>query len=138
MIVTDTAHAAVHLGPGTQRVRTRCLARRGMLHSETEAVDHVRLSPGACYDLAGRAGTEAAWYVLRGPVALLDCPEQPQHLLAEGDLLLAPEGGRVHLHGGPLGAELLCLTVLPDAVSRELPQRKPELADRGAPVPVPE
>ncbi|KQV04504.1 MULTISPECIES: hypothetical protein [unclassified Kitasatospora] len=133
MIVTDTAHAAVHLGPGTQRVRTCCLARRGMLHSETEAVDHVRLSPGACYDLAGRAGTEAAWYVLRGPVALLDCPEQPQHLLAEGDLLLAPEGGRVHLHGGPLGAELLCLTVLPDAVSRELPDRKPEI---GTPRPV--
>ncbi|MFI5529583.1 hypothetical protein ACIA8O_13700 [Kitasatospora sp. NPDC051853] len=131
MIVSDTAHAAVHLGPGTQRVRTRCLARRGMLHSETEAVDHVRLSPGACYDLTGRDGTEAAWYVLRGPVALLDCPEQPLRTLTEGDLLLAPEGGRVHLHGGPLGAELLCLTVTPAAVSGRLPSRKPDLLVRG-------
>ncbi|MDH6575365.1 hypothetical protein [Kitasatospora sp. MAP5-34] len=127
MIVADIAHAAVHLGPGTQRIRTRCLARRGMLHSECEAIEHVRLSPGACYELSGRTGTEAAWYVLRGPVALLDCPEQPQRTLDDGDLLLAPDGQDVHLHGGPLGAELLCLTVVPASVSSRLPARRPDL-----------
>ncbi|AUG80767.1 hypothetical protein CFP65_6098 [Kitasatospora sp. MMS16-BH015] len=127
MIVADIAYATVHLGPGTQRVRTRCLARRGMLHSECESVDHVRLSPGACYDLAGRTDTEAAWYVLRGPVALIDCCDHPQRTLHDGDLLLAPDGERVHLHGGPLGAELLCLAVLPAGVSGELPERRPDL-----------
>ncbi len=127
MIVADIAHATVHLGPGTQRIRTRCLARRGMLHSECEAIDHVRLSPGACYELSGRVGTEAAWYVLRGPVALLDRPELPEHTLDEGDLLLAPDGQGVRLRGGPLGAELLCVTVLPAGVSSELPPRKPDL-----------
>ncbi|GAA2747704.1 hypothetical protein [Kitasatospora cinereorecta] len=127
MIVADRAHPAVHLGPGTQRLRTRCLARRGMLHSECEAFDHLRISPGACFDLPGRDGTEAAWYVLSGLAALLDCPDQPHRTLAAGDLLLAPDGRRVHLHGGPFGAELLCLTVLPDGISTELPPRRPDL-----------
>lgn len=120
-------HAAVHLGPGTERIRTRCLARRGMLHSECEAFDHIRLSPGACYELSGRAGTEAAWYLLRGHATLLDSPSGPQHLLTDGDLLLAPDGQDVHLHGGPLGAELLCLTVVPAALSARLPARRPDL-----------
>ncbi|MER5636753.1 hypothetical protein ABT095_07355 [Kitasatospora sp. NPDC002227] len=127
MIVTDIAHATVHLGPGTQRVRTKCLARRGMLHSECEAVEHVRLSPGACYDLSGRSGTEAAWYVLRGPVALIDCGDHPQRTLDRGDLLLAPDGAGVHLHGGPMGAELLFLAVLPARLSGQLPARRPDL-----------
>ncbi|WP_051966553.1 pirin family protein [Kitasatospora mediocidica] len=131
MIVTGTARPTVLVGPGTHRIRIRCLARRGMLHSECEAFDHVRLSPAACYDLTGRDGTEAAWYVLRGSVALLDegLPQRPRRALVEGDLVLAPRGGEVHLHGGPLGAELLCLTVLPSTVSNRLPSRRPDLTD---------
>ncbi|MFD0272945.1 hypothetical protein ACFVHB_03415 [Kitasatospora sp. NPDC127111] len=127
MIVASAAGPQVLLGPGNQRIRTRCLARRGMLHSECEAVEHIRLGPGACYDLAGRDGTEAAWYVLRGTVAVIDCPEQPQRPLGRGALLLAPRGQDVHLHGGPFGAELLCVTVLPADVSRRLPARRPEV-----------
>ncbi|MED7949885.1 hypothetical protein [Streptomyces sp. BE303] len=131
MIVTGTGGPRLLLGPGTQRVRTRCLARRGMLHSECEAFEHVRLGPGACFDLAGRESTEAAWYVLRGPVALLDCPDLPLRLLDRGALVLAPHGESVHLHGGPLGAELLCLTVLPARVGAALPERRPELDGHG-------
>ncbi|MGW4891885.1 hypothetical protein ACWEQL_06410 [Kitasatospora sp. NPDC004240] len=127
MIVADTDHPQVLLGPGTQRVRTRCLARRAMLHSACESVEHVRLSPGACYDLGGREGAEAAWYVLRGPVVLIDCPDHPQRILDHGDLLLAPRAQEVHLHGGPLGAELLCLTVLPATAAEPLPGRRPDL-----------
>ncbi|MFE2108419.1 hypothetical protein ACFXAF_21500 [Kitasatospora sp. NPDC059463] len=127
MIVTRTAAPRLLLGPGTQRIRTRCLARRGMLHSECEAFEHISLGPGACYDLTGRDSTEAAWYVLRGPVVLVDCPDHPLRLLDRGALLLAPHGGTVHLHGGPLGAELLCLTVLPAEVSAALPDRRPQL-----------
>ncbi|GAA1402015.1 hypothetical protein GCM10009639_45020 [Kitasatospora putterlickiae] len=133
MIVTRTAAPRLLLGPGAQRIRTRCLARRGMLHSECEAFEHVNLGPGACYDLTGRDATEAAWYVLRGPVVLVDCPDHPLRLLDRGTLLLAPQGESVHLHGGPLGAELLCLTVLPDRVSTLLPARRPEADGEPAP-----
>ncbi|MGF1427161.1 hypothetical protein [Kitasatospora sp. LaBMicrA B282] len=125
MITTTVARPAVLVGRGTERIRIRCLARRGMLHSETEAVDHVRLSPGACYDLTGRGQSEAAWYVLRGPVALLG--SRGERTLVEGDLVLAPRGDRVHLHGGPFGAELLCLTLTPRATSDRLPARRPAL-----------
>ncbi|MFC5662194.1 hypothetical protein ACFP3U_04260 [Kitasatospora misakiensis] len=130
MIVAGPGGSRLLLGPGAQRVRTRCLARRGMLHSECEAFEHVQLGPGACCDLTGRESTEAAWYVLRGPVALLDCPAHPLRLLDRGTLLLAPRGESVHLHGGPLGAELLCLTVLPGQVSAALPERRPEASAR--------
>ncbi|MER7703590.1 hypothetical protein ABTX81_11900 [Kitasatospora sp. NPDC097605] len=133
MIVTPTAGPRLLVGPGAQRIRTRCLARRGMLHSECEAFEHVSLGPGACYDLTGRDATEAAWYVLRGPVVLVDCPDQPLRLLQRGTLLLAPRGESVHLHGGPLGADLLCLTVLPEHVSTALPERRPEAGGRATP-----
>jgi hypothetical protein len=126
MIATSSAGPTVLVGPGTERIRIRCLARRGMLHSETEAIDYVRLSPGACFDLVGRDGTEAAWYVLRGPVALSQ-PGNHERLLDRGDLVLAPRGDHLTLHGGPLGAELLCLTVLPRARSEQLPPRRPDL-----------
>ncbi|MFF7636127.1 hypothetical protein ACFZB9_23710 [Kitasatospora sp. NPDC008050] len=139
MIITTTAHPTVLLGPGSRRIRVRCLARRGMLHSETEAVDHVRLSPGACFDLTGREETEAAWYVLRGPVALLPVrvgaatpsTAEGRQPLNRGDLLLAPRGELVHLHAGPFGAELLCLTLTPAAATAQLPPRRPDL--RGQP-----
>jgi hypothetical protein len=133
MIATTIAGPTVLVGPGTERIRVRCLARRGMLHSETEAIDYVRLSPGACFDLVGREGTEAAWYVLRGPVALLqihgdDCQlDGHERLLTRGDLVLAPRGEHLRLYGGPLGAELLCLTVTPRAESDRLPPRRPEM-----------
>ncbi|WP_051943405.1 pirin family protein [Streptacidiphilus rugosus] len=128
MIVTTTAGPTTLVGPGRQRIRIRCLARRGMLHSETEAVDHVRLGPGAAFDLSGREGTEAAWYVLRGPVTLaLGEPAAGRQALDRGDLVLAPHGERVRLLAGPLGAELLCLSVTPRAVSEQLPPRRPDL-----------
>ncbi|GAA1938576.1 hypothetical protein [Kitasatospora viridis] len=138
MIATTTAGPTVLVGPGTERIRVRCLARRGMLHSETEAVDYVRLSPGACYDLVGRDGVEAAWYVLRGPVALTQGaagdgqPDGHERMLTTGDLVLAPHAAQLRLHGGPLGAELLCLTVLPRASSDRLPPRRPDLGEHSS------
>ena len=135
MIATTVAGPTVLVGPGSQRIRLRCLARRGMLHSECEAFDYVRLSPGACYDLSGREGAEAAWYVLRGPLDLLGAAgfaDLAPHTLVEGDLVLAPDSRQVHLHGGPLGAELLCLSVLPRALAERLPSRRPELTPHQA------
>jgi hypothetical protein len=97
-----------------------------MLHSECEAFDYLRLSPGACYEPAGRSGTEAAWYVLRGPLDLIPAAGPPRTLV-EGDLLLAPDGDGVRLHSGRLGAEVLCLSLLPEPLSMWLPARKPDL-----------
>jgi len=124
VIVADRGRPAVQPGAGGGRLHARCLARRGMLHSECEAFDAVVLGAGVCYDLPGRDGTEAVWYVLRGTVALVG---GVQPVLGEGELLLAGDGAAVHLHGGPFGAELLCVTVLPERVSRQLPERRPDL-----------
>ncbi|WP_406206357.1 hypothetical protein OH807_32665 [Kitasatospora sp. NBC_01560] len=135
MIVTGAGGPRMLLGPGHQRIRTRCLARRGMLHSECESVEHIRLGPGVCYDLVGRGGTEAVWYLLGGTVEVVDrSPGAPRRRLARGALLLAPCGRGVHLHGGPLGAELLCVTVLPAELSRRLPARRPEEESVAGPV----
>ncbi|GHF67288.1 hypothetical protein GCM10010218_55960 [Streptomyces mashuensis] len=121
MIVNAGRRAAVLLAGGREHVRVRCLARRGMLHSECEAVDRVGLAPGAHYALTGRDGTEAAWYVLRG--TLTTGTGTPLHT---GDLLLAPHGEDVTLRAGPEGADLLCLTLTPPAVTRHLPPRTPD------------
>ncbi|MEZ0068236.1 hypothetical protein ABIA32_004260 [Streptacidiphilus sp. MAP12-20] len=37
MIATAIAGPTVLVGPGRQRIRIRCLARRGMLHNKTMA-----------------------------------------------------------------------------------------------------
>jgi len=113
IVTTDTGSAAVILGPDGERTRVRCLARRDMLHSACTSFDHIRLSPGAHYEAPGRAGSEAAWYVLRGPLVAEQLPGRPTFLAAGGDLLLVPPGLDLHLCAGPLGAELLCLTLAP-------------------------
>jgi len=126
IVTTDSGSAAVILGPGGMCVRVRCLARRDMLHSACASFDHVRLSPGARYEAAGRTDSEVAWYVLRGPLLVERCPEQPQYLAADRDLLLVPLGVDLRLQAGPLGAEALCLTLAP-AAPRAAPPRR---ADR--------
>ncbi|MCG8915758.1 cupin domain-containing protein [Actinokineospora sp. PR83] len=109
----------------------RCLARRGMLHSECEAVDHLVLAPGAERDGRGRAGVEAAWFVVRGEGRFHDAPDHWVPL-RPGDLVLWRGGA-----GGSLRAdselELVALAVLPAGVTDRLPARVPvfEGAGRG-------
>ncbi|MGW5052711.1 cupin domain-containing protein [Actinokineospora sp. NPDC004072] len=103
----------------------RCLARRGMLHSECEAVDYVRLPPGSVRDGRGRAGVEAVWFVLSGEGRFHDGADHSVPVRA-GDLVLwtGGRGGSVHSgSGGPL--ELVALAVLPAAVTDRLPARCP-------------
>ncbi|MEE1787592.1 hypothetical protein PUR71_32500 [Streptomyces sp. SP17BM10] len=131
MIVSSaTSSAAVILGPNGERVRVRCLARRDMLTSACESFDHVRLSPGARHVLPGRADPEAVLHVLRGTVTVGQQVEGPNHLASDGDLLLALRGRPLHLEAGPLGVELLCLTLAaprPTAGTREsLARRRAE------------
>ncbi|MFE2728534.1 hypothetical protein [Kitasatospora sp. NPDC059327] len=112
MIVTTAAGSAtVLLGPNGERIRLRCLARRSMLAAACESFDHLRLSPGAHHTLPGRAEAEVVLHVLRGSFLVGQAVGEPDHLAVDGDLLLARRGSPLHLEAGPLGAELLCLTL---------------------------
>ncbi|MER5636758.1 hypothetical protein ABT095_07380 [Kitasatospora sp. NPDC002227] len=111
IVTTASASAMVVVGPGSERTRILTLARRDLLRSDCEAFEHVRLSPNAQLHRAARRGTETAWYVLRGPVLAVQGPDPVQHLTDTGDLLLVGRGQDLDLQAGPLGAELLCLTL---------------------------
>ncbi|MGW6913846.1 hypothetical protein ACWGB8_08495 [Kitasatospora sp. NPDC054939] len=123
IVTTDSGSATVVLGPDGARVRVRGLARREMLASDCESFDHLRLSPGARHAATGRPDAETVWYVLRGPLLFGPDADCPEHLAAAGDLLLARRGCPLALQAGPLGAEVLRLTLA--ARRRGLPPRRP-------------
>ncbi|GAA1153226.1 quercetin dioxygenase-like cupin family protein [Kitasatospora gansuensis] len=121
IVTTASASAMTVVGPGSERTRVSCLARRDLVAADCESFEHLRLSPGGTHHRAGRPETEAAWYVLRGPVVAEQRPDRAQHLADAGDLLLVPAGQDLDLQAGPLGAELLCLTL----GARPAPRRRP-------------
>ncbi|WP_371500683.1 hypothetical protein OG871_28720 [Kitasatospora sp. NBC_00374] len=123
VVTTATASAAVLVGPEGEYTRIRSLAQRAMVRSATESFEHLRLSPGAEHEHPGRADSESAWFVLRGPVLAEQLPHAAHHLAAEGDLLLAPAGRGLRLRAGPLGAELLCLALRTPVAPRR-PRRR--------------
>lgn len=118
MIVTTTAGPSRTVADGTD-LRWRCLARRGMVHSECEAVDHVLVPANTAFAPSGTEGVESAWLVISGD-ATVDGNE-----VAAGDVILAPVTARTRINAGPRGVELVWVVVLPDEVSRVLPTRKP-------------
>jgi hypothetical protein len=120
IITTGAAPARVTGASGPER-RVRCLARRGMLHSECQAIDHLSLVTGDRLDLTEAAGHETAWVVCRGHGTLTGEPDG----LAPGDVVLVPAGGRPMLtvHAGPM--ELLRIAVVTDEAARQLPPRRP-------------
>lgn len=121
MIVTN----ACGLSRTTDDNSWRCLARRGMLHSECEAVDYVRLPPGATRDGRGREGVETVWFVLSGQGRFVDGADRSCTLRAS-DLLFWSGGNRGSVHNDSTGQlELLSLTVLPASVAGRLPARIP-------------
>lgn len=120
MIVTTGAPARL-TGPAGRERRVRCLARRGMLHSECQAVDHLRLADGDHLDLVEAAGHETAWVLCRGRAALAGEPGE----LGAGDVILVPDGCRPQLtvRSGPV--ELLRIALVTGETSRRLPPRRP-------------
>jgi hypothetical protein len=112
-----------------------CLARRGMLHAECEAYDHVALGPGEIFAPPGVHGTESALYIVSGAAQLLDHDEGAEGagVIRAGDVILCPLGTRPRLTAFGAGCALLWLQLLPDQISRLLPARRPELADRDRP-----
>lgn len=128
MIVTNVTSPARTLGAGSDSICWRSLARRGMLHSECESFDHVRLAPGTEFALCSRYATEQVWFTLRGTGEVSDDPEGTTgHPVRPGDLVLAGYGGgdRVVLRAGATGLDVLWLTVWPPVVTKSLPARKP-------------
>jgi hypothetical protein len=121
MIITSGAAPARLTGPSGRERRVHCLARRGMLHSECQAVDYLRLTAGDRLDLVEAAGHETAWVVCRGQAGLAGEPGA----LTVGDVVLVPAGCRPELtvHAG--GVELLRIAVVSGEAARLLPQRRP-------------
>jgi mannose-6-phosphate isomerase-like protein (cupin superfamily) len=103
----------------------RCLGRRGMLFSECESFDYVRLAPGSVLDERGRGDIEEAWFVVSGSGEFADEGTAPLPV-HEGDLVFCAQaaGGQWRAAGdAPL--ELLFLALMPASVSRRLPVRTP-------------
>ncbi|MGH3697357.1 MAG: cupin domain-containing protein [Pseudonocardiaceae bacterium] len=103
----------------------RCLGRRGMLYSECESFDYVRLAPGAVLDERGREDIEEAWFVLRGNGEFLDDGGGSLPVQA-GDFVLCPGAacGRWR-SSADSSLELLLLAMMPTSVSERLPIRTP-------------
>lgn len=100
----------------------KCLARRGMLHSECEAVDLVTLDPGARLSTVDHSGRAEAWFVVSGSGVLDDATP-----IGTGALVvLGPWTGRELIARSRLS--VLVLSVLPDTVARRLPVRRPDMA----------
>ena len=99
----------------------RCLARRGMLHSETEAFDHLRIAPGAVLGPGPAEDVEEVRFVIAGSGHAGD------QALTPGSVLLTSPGDRVTVRAGDDGLELLSLRTMPAEVSHSLPVRRPEL-----------
>lgn len=130
MIITSVSAPVRTVGAAGESMCWRSLARRGMLHSECESFDHVRLAPDTKFALCGRYATDQVWFTLRGTGEVNSGPGWTTgHPLREGDLVVSPHGGdQLVLHTGSAGLDVLCLSVLPSALTATLPVRKPVIS----------
>lgn len=99
-----------------------CLIRRGMLHSETEAIEHWTLAPDEVLNF-GDQGVHEALIVLSGEAEI-----QGQQPLAAGSLLLAPARELGTLRAVSETA-VLSIRTYPETVTQHLPARIPELPE---------
>ncbi|GAA2677440.1 MULTISPECIES: hypothetical protein [Actinosynnema] len=105
----------------------RCLARRGMLHSETEAVDHLRAAPRRQVVHHADDVVEEALYVVSGSAELSEGAATEQ--LRPGHVVLLGPDTTAQITAGPSGVELVSVRTMPARVSALLPPRVPELLD---------
>lgn len=133
MIVTDAVGAGTAASGSVTAVRWACLARRGMLYSECEAIDYVALGEDAVVTMAGRHGIEEAWYVLDGDVEF-DPDASPSRRVTRGDLVLRPmdTAATVRNLSSDRQARLLLIAVMPRVVTDRLPRRCPAVEITGA------
>jgi mannose-6-phosphate isomerase-like protein (cupin superfamily) len=126
MIVSSTHDGLTRTIDGTAGEAVwRCLGRRGMLFSECESFDYVRLAPGSVIDERGRDDIEEVWFVLRGSGEFVD-GENTTLPVGEGEVVfLAHATGGQWRSAEDFPLELLLLALMPASVSRRLPVRTP-------------
>ncbi len=122
MIVTDGRLTGRVAPPGAAEIRWVCLARRGMLHSECDAVDLWELAPSATVTGRGRDGQAEAWFVVSGKGILASGRE-----VSAGDLILRPPAVAGEILRAVTALRILMLSVLADDTARMLPARAPSL-----------
>ncbi|MFI9389016.1 cupin domain-containing protein [Kutzneria sp. NPDC052558] len=102
-----------------------CLARRGMLHSECEAVDLLVLEPGETLSRRGRDGIGEIWYVIGGNASTVDGAA----VTAGAALVITPDDTASSLTATDRTSLLTVSTLGDDTVTR-LPRRRPDLLDQ--------
>ncbi|MEU7580458.1 hypothetical protein AB0B50_22985 [Streptomyces sp. NPDC041068] len=125
MIVNSQDLPARYLRPGAPESTWRCLARRGMLHSECEAFEQIRLAPDTGWSHDADHGTEVTLYVVAGRGTVDD--EAGRRPLDPGSVLLVPARSALRVTAGGDGLNLAVVRVLPTEITAELPARVPEL-----------
>lgn len=124
-MIIATADSVVNrrLGGARPASAWMCLARRGMLHSECEAIDLVVLPPAATLDRHGRDGVGELWFVLAGEAETGDGLRlTPGHLL-----VITPDDRETRLTA-QAETRVLTISVLGAAATAALPVRTPTSA----------
>ena len=123
MIITSTSVTpGGSLLIGDRAVQWRCLARRGMLHSECEAVDHVVLPPSEVLDRRGRDGVAECWFVVDGAATT----EAGDPLIAGDTVLVSPDDSAASIRARTT-TRVLTVSVLADNATQQLDSRRPDL-----------
>jgi hypothetical protein len=130
MIITTVTSSVRTMGAGGEGIQWRSLARRGMLHSECESFDYLRLAPHTEFALCGQYATEHVGFLLRGTGKLSSSQRNATgRPVRQGDLMIVPHcRDQIVVHAGSAGLDVLWLTVLPSAVTAKLPGRKPVIS----------
>ncbi|MEV7728664.1 hypothetical protein AB0P15_28545 [Streptomyces sp. NPDC087917] len=124
MIVTNVRDTSRTVTGGVAHTATRSLARRGFFFSETEAVDHLRLSPDAEVGPRGRVGTEEIWFVAGGDGHLV-ARDGTRARLVPGALAVCGHNSDTRLRAGAGGLELVLVAVAPRHLTATMPPRLP-------------
>jgi quercetin dioxygenase-like cupin family protein len=129
IIVTPNVEPVESNDGSTVSIGWRCLARRGMLFSEVEGFETLRIPPGGSTSARPHHYSEEVWFVVSG-LATGDADGE-QLTLTAGDALLVPLGCTSSLrNSGEDDLELITLEFLPGEVADRLPPRAPQLLER--------
>jgi mannose-6-phosphate isomerase-like protein (cupin superfamily) len=124
VIVTTVDESTRTFRNGAAHTASRSLARRGFFFSETEAVDHLHLAPGAEIGVRGREGTEEIWFVADGDGHLLHA-DGSTSVLRRGTLAVCALNSGARLRAGDRGTQLVLVAVAPRHLTAAMPPRLP-------------
>jgi quercetin dioxygenase-like cupin family protein len=113
---------------GAQHVSWRCLSRRGMVFSELEGFEYMRIAPGSVLLGAAHPYTEIVLFTISGDGSIEVEPHT--RAIRPRDAVMLPAGGEYALLADsqqPL--ELATVELIPDAIANRLPYRTPQLVE---------